>query len=138
MNMCLVEDDPEAQKNGVVAVIYNLGPFSSGVFNRSRTRHGSNLFKVLPVTIVGLHFCYDDIRFRMMWGVAMMFIGKAMRLRSRDHEGSHVECRYALMSYGIPVKNLPMSIDGEESRNALTTFIEERRWKESNIRGTLS
>jgi hypothetical protein len=138
INMCSVEDDPEAQKNGVVTVIYNLGSFSSDVFNRSLLKDSTNLSKVLPVKVVGLHFCFDDIRFRMMWGVNMMFLGKAMRLRSRDHEGTHAECRYGLMSYGIPVNHLPMSIDGEESRDTLTTFIEERRGKESSRGGPLS
>jgi hypothetical protein len=86
MNICFVEDDPEAEKDC---------PFSSDVFNRSRSKDSANLSKVLPVKLVGLHFCYDDIRFRMN------VPRKGDATRSLDHEGSHVGCRYGLMAYGV-------------------------------------
>ena len=92
-----------------------------------------SLEKLLPVKLAGYHFCFDDIRFRMVWGLASVFIGKKGRLRSRDHEGAHAECRYGLMSYGIPVDAMPVNIDGVEDSSWFLKWIEERRSVEKDL-----
>ena len=126
MTMSLLEEK-EAQRNGFVGISYNVGPFASDSFNRSLYKDVTSLTKALPVKISGFHFCFDDIRYRMVWGLSMVFLGKAIRLRSRDHEGSHTECRYGLMSYGIPVDQLPINVEGKENYHYLQKWIEERR-----------
>ena len=118
-------------KRGVVVVSYQTGPFSTEYFDRSVFKSVMDLSKIMPVKLAGYHFCFDDIRYRMVWGLATVFVGKEARLRSRDHEGTHVECRYGLMSYGIPVESMPIDIDGVENNSWFLNWIEERRTKEA-------
>jgi hypothetical protein len=124
---CLDEKDCS---RGVVVISYQNGPFSTEIFDRSVFKSVMDLGKIFPAKLAGYHFCFDDIRFRMVWGLATVFVGKYGRLRSRDHEGTHVECRYGLMSYGIPVDAMPIDIDGVEDNSGLLKWIEDRRQNE--------
>jgi hypothetical protein len=128
--MVMSEDLDESQ--GMVVISYQVGPFSAENFDRSVFKNTMDIGKVLPIKLAGYHFCFDDIRFRMVWGLASVFIGKEARLRARDHEGTHLECRYSLLSYGIPVDSMPITIDGVEDHSNILLWIEERRNKEQN------
>jgi hypothetical protein len=111
----------------VVGISYQNGAFTPGSFDRSVFKSVLDMTKRLPIRLAGYHFCFDDIRYRMVWGLAIVFIGKEARLRARDHEGTHIEVRYGLMSYGISVDWLPVSIEGEEDNTHLLKWVEERR-----------
>ena len=128
MTHSLFEDDARR----LVVVSYQNGAFEPSAFDRKALKGVISLWKIVPIQLAGYHFCFDDIRYRMVWGLATIYLGKETRLRSRDHEGSHVECRYGLMSYGIPVSRLPLSIDGVEEHESLENWIEERKAVESN------
>lgn len=117
------------ENQGMVIISYQVGPFSAETFDRSALKKAMDLTKILPIKLAGYHFCFDDIRFRMVWGLASVFIGKDARLRARDHEGTHVECRYGLMSYGIPVESMPITVDGDEDNSNILKWIEERKGK---------
>mmetsp|Transcript_116667 Transcript_116667/g.336977 ORF Transcript_116667/g.336977 Transcript_116667/m.336977 type:complete len:336 (+) Transcript_116667:138-1145(+) len=114
-----------------VEISYNLGQFSAGAFDRSALKSVFDLFKATPSRLVGYHYCFDDVRFRMVYGVITVFLGKKARMRARDHEGSHVECRYGLMSYGIPVDELSVMSDGLEDNSKFNEWLEERTIKEN-------
>jgi hypothetical protein len=115
-------------------ISYQNGPFASETFDRSVFKSVMDLGKILPVKIAGYHFCFDDVRFRMIWGLATVFVGKEARLRSRDHEGTGVECRYGLMSYGIPVDDMPINIDGVEDNSWFLKWIEDRRDERKDLK----
>lgn len=117
---------------GVVIVSYQIGPFTAEIFDRTVLKSAMDMWKLLPMRVAGYHFCFDDVRFRMVWGLATVFIGKEVRLRSRDHEGTNVECRYGLMSYGIPVDDLPVTVDGAEDNSIFVKWVEERGLKEGD------
>ena len=125
MGTAYLEDTDHAR--GVVVISYQTGPFAPECFDRSVFKSVMDLAKIMPIKLAGYHFCFDDIRFRMVWGLATVFVGKDARLRSRDHEGTHVECRYGLMSYGIPVDAMPINIDGVEDYSWFLNWIEERK-----------
>jgi hypothetical protein len=125
--MLMVAAEEKDGRCDLVGISYQNGPFVPGIFDRSNLKNAIDLEKFLPVKIAGFHFCFDDIRFRMVWGLITVFLGKDGRLRSRDHEGTNIECRYGLMSYGIPVDAMPISIDGVEDNSSLLKWIEERR-----------
>jgi hypothetical protein len=74
------------------------------------------LVKSIPMKIRGIHSCIDPsssrlveqfLRFRDLWQ------SKSKRAHSRTHLGRWVECRYALMSFGIPEACLPLDSSGE-------------------------
>lgn len=115
-----------------VEISYNLGQFCAGAFDRAALKSAFDLLKAIPIRLVGYHYCFDDVRFRTVWGVITVFLGKKARMRARDHEGTHVECRYGLMSYGIPVDALSVMVDGYEDNSKFLKWLEEREIKESN------
>lgn len=114
-----------------VEISYNLGEFSAGDFDRTMLKSAFDLQKATPSRLVGYHYCFDDVRFRTVWGVIAVFLGKEARMRARDHEGSHVECRYGLMSYGIPVNALSVMVDGFEDNSKFLKWLEDRQGKEN-------
>lgn len=116
-----------------VEISYNLGQFCAGAFDRTALKGSFDLvLKAIPSRLVGYHYCFDDVRFRTVWGVITVFLGKKARMRARDHEGTHVECRYGLMSYGIPVDALSVMVDGYEDNSKFLKWLEERQTKETN------
>ena len=48
----------------------------------------------------------------ILWG-----LGRFVRVRYRHHSGSIPECLYALMTYGIPTKQIPIQPDGSLIRS---------------------
>lgn len=65
-----------------------------------------------------------------MTGVA----GKDTRLRFRTHCGSHVECMYALLAFGIPTNKLPFDNQGRFTNNYMDEFLRKRRQIEEEYR----
>jgi hypothetical protein len=61
----------------------------------------------------------------MLWGLVNVYLGKEVRLRARDREGSHTECRTGIMSCGIPVDSLPINAEGLEENTYLEEWIQE-------------
>jgi hypothetical protein len=116
-----------------VEISYNLGQFCAGDFDRTALKSAFDLHKAIPTRLVGYHYCFDDVRFRTVWGVISLFLGKKARMRARDHEGSHVECRYGLMSYGIPVDALSVNFDGFEDISKFLQWLEDRQCKENRV-----
>jgi hypothetical protein len=47
--------------------------------------------------------------------------------------GAHVECLYALMTFGFPVDNLPVTMDGKLKRKNHLEWIKMRKMQESVI-----
>lgn len=124
--MVIVEDSGSTICEAV-EVSYNLGHFTSESFERASLKRVFDLFKATPLRLVGYHYCFDDVRFRMVYGVITVFLGKQARMRARDHEGTHIECRYGLMSYGIPVDDFSVTSDGYEDLSKFQKWIEERQ-----------
>jgi hypothetical protein len=55
------------------------------------------------------------------------FIGTHARVRFRTHFGSHTECQYALMSFGILPDCLPVDTEGNKNCTSLNQWIEKRK-----------
>ena len=47
--------------------------------------------------------------------------------------GSHVECQYKLLSFGIPSNSLPVDSDGKMRSEELLRYIEKRKEKDADI-----
>jgi hypothetical protein len=78
-------EDPETQKAGLVLVGYNMG--EKRAMDRQAVWAIQRLRKVLPMRVVGMHYCYDDFKFRPMMTVAMLVMGAMNRVRFRAHYG---------------------------------------------------
>jgi hypothetical protein len=126
VSMSLVEGSE--QRSHLVVISFQNGPFSPDIFDRAVYKQTVNiLVKLLPMKLAGFHFCFDDVRFRMVWGLTTIFIGKESKQRAIDHEGTPFECRYRLISYGINVVDLPMTVDGVENNSNFLRWIDEQQ-----------
>lgn len=126
ISMSLVEGSKP--RSHLVVVSFQNGPFTPDLFDRTVYKQTINiLVKLLPIKLAGFHFCFDDVRFRMVWGLATIFIGKEAKRRAIDHEGTPFECRYGLMTYGINVDDLPMTVDGVDNISSFLRWIDDQK-----------
>lgn len=126
VSMSLIEGSEP--KSPLVLVDFQTGRFSPDMFDRAVYKQTINiLVKLMPIQFAGFHFCFDDVRFRMVWGLATIYLGKEAKQRAIDHEGTPFECRYGLMSYGINVDDLPITVDGVDNNKNFLRWIEEQQ-----------
>jgi hypothetical protein len=102
--------DTDTQKNGVVAIPYNVGRGKTK--DRQAILKNAQLVTALPLRFTAVHYCYDDEKLRGLFYVAMYAFQKAARIRCRFHLGTDMEIIYTLMTFGIPNETLPVSFNG--------------------------
>jgi len=116
----VVAQDKDAQIKGIVNVSYAVG---SPVFKSVQV----NLRKAIPLHIACQHFAYDDPFAYWSASKGIYQLTKNHRVRFRSHMGSHVECQYALATYGIPRNALPVNTNGEMSTDFHLAWLQKRR-----------
>eukprot|EP00980_Cylindrotheca_fusiformis_P030850 scaffold25515_cov108-Cylindrotheca_fusiformis.AAC.1 len=57
-----------------------------------------------------------------------------LRVRMRAHQGTHSECQYKLLTFGIPVKDFPINTQGQLKTAKHKGWVERRRQKEKYMR----
>lgn len=110
MVLMLALKDIDTQKNGVVAIPYNVGSGKSK--DRQAILKNAQLVTALPMRFTAVHYCYDDEKLLGLFYVAMYVLQKAARIRCRFHLGTDMEIIYILMTFGIPNETLPVSFNG--------------------------
>ncbi|KAL3923397.1 MAG: hypothetical protein SGILL_001678 [Bacillariaceae sp.] len=94
----------------------------------------------LPFRYTAFHLCANDFFTKALTPVVKLGIGRDYRARLRVHHGEHLECRYSLMSFGIPMDCFPLSYDGKVKLKDHHKFIAKQRVREEalQIRGSFS
>ena len=80
-------EDEETQKHGIVGIVYYVGTFN-GEFNHKLNKKVAAISKWFPLRITGYHICFDDPRLRAWKPLAMLLMGKNLRVRVRFHDGT--------------------------------------------------
>jgi hypothetical protein len=138
----VMSDDENAQREGFLTVAYNVQVDIASLFIGQVTkRHGGigrhkRMRELLPIRPSAIHFCYNDIRLRPLISIYQQCIGTHGRVRSRTHFGSHTECQYALMAFGIMPDSLPIDVEGNRNCIYLNQWIEKQKILESERDGT--
>mmetsp|Transcript_86320 Transcript_86320/g.249299 ORF Transcript_86320/g.249299 Transcript_86320/m.249299 type:complete len:513 (-) Transcript_86320:61-1599(-) len=117
---CVLAQDVEAQKRGIVNVSYAVG---TPVFKSVQI----GLRQAIPLHIACQHFAYDDPFAYWSAGKGIFLLNKVHRVRFRSHLGTHVECQYALATYGIPKNALPVDEMGNFSTDFHLAWIQKRK-----------
>jgi hypothetical protein len=86
--MFTLMDDEDAQKNGIVAVIYNVGQFRREAVALDLTKDWPRIMRTLPLRLVGFHYCFDDAALHPAASLAKLVVGTNTRLRFRVHFGT--------------------------------------------------
>ena len=133
--MAAVEDE-ETQKRGFVVLFHFVGStLVSGIASDiTLGKMSASLLSCLPIKFTSIHICFDDPRFRIMNALLMLQMGRERRVRLRMHYGTHTECRYGLMTFGVPVEGLPLTDDGDIKTTTHMKWIAKRKVKESKLK----
>ena len=121
--------DEATQKRGMVGLAYNVG--RDHTTDREAVWKAAKLVSIIPLRFTGVHYCYDDEKIRMLFGVAMYVFNKNARVRCRLHFGTHMECIYTLMTFGINAADLPVSPTGEKRLDNHNEYLRKIRQYES-------
>eukprot|EP00980_Cylindrotheca_fusiformis_P031288 scaffold26125_cov162-Cylindrotheca_fusiformis.AAC.1 len=134
--MSTLSEDEETQKKGIVIVSYSMGMSDHIDQNHRKLIWSSSLLaQSFPLRLACLHCCYN---FSSPLLPVIAFMANSMiRVRIRMHRGSHSECQYKLMSFGIPIKVFPVTLDGSLQLANHVKWIEKRRKKEAYLNKNL-
>lgn len=81
-------EDEETQKRGMVGIVYYVGNFT-GHFNHRLNQQVAEMSKWFPLRLTGFHLCFDDQRLQTWKPLAMLLMGKQLRIRARFHHGTN-------------------------------------------------
>lgn len=103
-------EDEETQRKGITSVAYGMGDLNLSSFDLRIVSQGSWVISSLPFRVCCVHHCFSDPTFRTLINFSMSLFPPRARARCKVHCGTGLECMYALMSHGIPVKVLPINM----------------------------
>lgn len=133
----VVADDIEAQKHGIVLLIW----FDSSWKNVSKipmySKQSSRVL-TLGIRTSSVHVCSPDTplhRFRR--SIMMLRLGSE-KSRVNLHIGKYVELRYILQSFGIPVGYIALSFTGKVKEKYVKEWIRTRQVIEDELLTTAS
>ena len=145
-------EDPVNQMKGVVAVGYEVGKVPldrfdhaldeldesdealgfeiddsfNGGFDRTLAREIVSVPLSVPARPVGYHLCTDSHQWVGILNMVMVTLCKFIRLRMRIHHGTDQECKYALMTHGMPTDCVPVDEVGCLSLKNHMEWIDHR------------
>jgi len=76
-------------------------------------RQWGALFKCLPVRVEATHLCADTMIWRTVFAIFKYATNFFVRMRAREHFGTHQEVKLSLQTFGIPMLGFPVNEDGE-------------------------
>ncbi|CAJ1946704.1 unnamed protein product [Cylindrotheca closterium] len=125
MLMSVIEtSDPDAQKEGVVRVFYNLDSKAHNILSHNEfIQKGSIFSRALPIKNMGLHFCYNSGSLVPMLSAVQLAVGVDGRSRLRDHFGNEVQVKQKLEDFNIPASALPSVSHDAVSTDYLDQYL---------------
>ncbi len=120
-----------AQRRGIVFVFSYLGTSKNRKTNGDSFMKATQMFRAIPVNSRGLHACMNPNKILEMFHHFRTFWEKDSRLRIRIHQGTLTECKYSLMTFGLPTHCLPLDDDLSLRRESQLQWMERRREQES-------
>jgi len=146
-------ENPINQMKGVVAVGYEVGrvpldrfetlpdhdndeeedpgffemDHQNGGFDRTLAREIVSVPLSVPARPVGYHLCTDSHQWVGILNMVMVTLCKFIRLRMRIHHGTDQECKYALMTHGMPTDCVPVDDLGYVNLTNHMEWIDHRR-----------
>jgi hypothetical protein len=134
--MCATEDETN-QKMGMVNIVYCLGQEEPAVDSKKRNSlfECSKVTLAVPLRLEVSHICMNKTGFHFSMSLAIKAIGLFDRARLRMHFGTHIQCTYALLSFGLPSPFLPFTDECELKIDNHKKWIKRRIVKEHVLAG---
>jgi hypothetical protein len=98
-----------------------------GGFDRTLAMEIVSVPLSVPARPVGYHLCTDSHQWVGILNMVMVTLCKFIRLRMRIHHGTDQECKYALMTHGMPTDCVPVDENGSLSLVNHYEWIDHRK-----------
>ncbi|KAL3902963.1 MAG: hypothetical protein SGILL_010629 [Bacillariaceae sp.] len=109
----LASNDEETKKSGLVLVISPTTDQQT-VSDPEEHLEVAKFAQALPLRFAAIHFCLpnDGPAFHLLRATMVLIFATDQRIRVKFHTGLKLECRYKLLTFGIPVQDFPDNEDG--------------------------
>jgi hypothetical protein len=155
-------EDEDTQRKGMVSILYNIELVTPEPEYPELLKNAHMINDAVPFRNVAVHYCYDSASLRPAMTLYQLVVNGNIRLRFRAHygkklllfdlmrclllhlkqchstlflpPGSHIECQYILLSFGIPpTPALPVDSDGRMRSENLLEYIQKRKEKDADM-----
>lgn len=93
-----------------------------------------SLLECIPIKAAGFHFCANNVIIKAMKLIMPLLYRRNDLVKFRFHVGTHQEAQYSLMSYGTPVKTLPVTYTGDLKTTNHQKWLARRHAKETEMK----
>jgi hypothetical protein len=93
----------------------------------------ASLTTCLPVRWDAMHYLTTSRVMQFVPALYTKTMGWHVRARLRVHIGSHLECQYGLLTFGVPSTLLPFTVEGELKTNNHKKWIQRRLVKDRAV-----
>mmetsp|Transcript_6957 Transcript_6957/g.20408 ORF Transcript_6957/g.20408 Transcript_6957/m.20408 type:complete len:514 (+) Transcript_6957:500-2041(+) len=134
--MSCIERNEIVQRRGMCAILFFPGCTIQKFYQFLRMYTAKLGFtKALPFRISVAHLCVEyDVQFPSVLARMLQETSADIRMRSRIHYGSPLECIYQLGNFGIAIgEQLPMDTDGNIQRDLLMKRLQEMKESDENM-----
>lgn len=128
LSFAAIADDKTTQMNGAVTIVFlSLSEKTAVRYDSTEHRIIRKFANCAPVRYTAMHFCMpNEPVYRFFKTLIHALIRPEMRATTRFHNGSHMECNYALCQFGVPVDDIPKSVTGTIKSRSIQKFVRAR------------
>lgn len=115
-----------------------MGKFNHSL-NHPLNQQMAQMSAWMPMKLHALHICLNHESELQAWKpLAMLLLGSPIRLRVRLHEGKNqTQVNESLLTFGIPIDAIPISLDGMVKTTVHTKWIHRRKCLEEHRQAIL-
>ena len=88
------------------------------------------IVQAVPIRMVSVHLCYPNTEVYRIVGKVASMASSIWNSRTKIHFGNPIEWQYALQSYGIPIKLIPISNTGTIKLDNWKKWIKFKKYTE--------
>ncbi|KAG7348413.1 hypothetical protein IV203_017118 [Nitzschia inconspicua] len=108
-----MSEDETDQKDGAILVTWATSETIDVQGDPEDRRESARFFACMPCRLVACHICIPrEPVFRFLTSLILMTLGRDGRKATRVHSGTPTELLYALMTFGIPADQMPVTSTG--------------------------
>ncbi|KAL3903575.1 MAG: hypothetical protein SGILL_010393 [Bacillariaceae sp.] len=127
----ILAEDVETQKKGVCGIAELRPDMFADMTDKEAAADYKAIMDAIPMRFSAIHLILNFPSGPMVTliksAVVMGLFGSQERVRTKVYEGLNTEIHYELMTYGIPVQEIPLTSGGNIKTKNLTQWIKTRR-----------
>ncbi|KAL3905808.1 MAG: hypothetical protein SGILL_009527, partial [Bacillariaceae sp.] len=127
----IIAEDVETQKKGVCGIAELREDMVADMTNKESAADFKAIMEALPVRFSAIHlilnFSNSAMNVMIKSAVVLGLFGSDERVRTKCYSGMSTETHYELMTFGIPVQDIPLTSGGNIKTKNLQQWIKARK-----------